>query len=293
MRKRSTGFASRAQRASGRSRSSLLRFYGSAQALDALPERAAVGRRQPIALHTCRSRARVGARAGAMLLGWLSLPIPCRRRHRRCAAAGDSTRRCAPPYAPSSPSSARATSSNGRAFADDSTGSRRGGFRRRLGPRPRHRRRRARLPQHRHDRVLAGGSCLLSPTSPALRRDCRARRNRRRIAAGDQRPRGISAAQSNHIGSPKASWSKPRAPGSPITARMALDRAARCSPCGSPLDPRCHGSNNLIRQGAALTENVDDVIRGLGHAAARRLITASLRYISRRSIRLYAYLRRS
>ena len=29
---------------------------------------------------------------------------------------------------------------------------------------------------------------------------------------------------------------------------------------GSPLDMRCHGSNHLLRQGAALVENIDDVL---------------------------------
>src|SRR3546814_6040162 len=29
---------------------------------------------------------------------------------------------------------------------------------------------------------------------------------------------------------------------------------------GSPLDPRCHGSNDLIRQGATLVERVEDIL---------------------------------
>jgi DNA processing protein len=29
---------------------------------------------------------------------------------------------------------------------------------------------------------------------------------------------------------------------------------------GSPLDPRCRGTNDLIRQGAVLTENVSDIL---------------------------------
>jgi DNA processing protein len=32
---------------------------------------------------------------------------------------------------------------------------------------------------------------------------------------------------------------------------------------GSPLDPRCRGSNDLIRQGAHLTEGADDVLANL------------------------------
>lgn len=52
--------------------------------------------------------------------------------------------------------------------------------------------------------------------------------------------------------------------GSLITARMALDQGREVMAVpGSPLDPRCHGTNNLIRQGAALVESVDDVLRAL------------------------------
>ncbi|MCW4591362.1 DNA-processing protein DprA [Gluconacetobacter entanii] len=52
--------------------------------------------------------------------------------------------------------------------------------------------------------------------------------------------------------------------GSLITARMALDydRIVFAVP-GSPLDPRCHGSNDLLRQGAVLTENERDILREL------------------------------
>jgi DNA processing protein len=51
-----------------------------------------------------------------------------------------------------------------------------------------------------------------------------------------------------------------RRSGSLITARLALDydREVFAVP-GSPLDPRCLGSNDLIRQGAHLTETAADV----------------------------------
>ncbi|MBP7064263.1 DNA-processing protein DprA [Ferrovibrio sp.] len=49
--------------------------------------------------------------------------------------------------------------------------------------------------------------------------------------------------------------------GSLITARFAAaqGREVMAVP-GSPLDPRCNGSNDLIRQGAALVERLDDVL---------------------------------
>jgi len=52
--------------------------------------------------------------------------------------------------------------------------------------------------------------------------------------------------------------------GSMITANLALDygRALFAVP-GSPLDPRARGTNKLIRDGAHLTENAEDVLRDL------------------------------
>jgi DNA processing protein len=59
--------------------------------------------------------------------------------------------------------------------------------------------------------------------------------------------------------------------GSLTTARMALDydRDLFAVP-GSPLDPRCRGANDLIRQGARLTETAADVLEGLRPPAVRR-----------------------
>jgi DNA processing protein len=56
--------------------------------------------------------------------------------------------------------------------------------------------------------------------------------------------------------------------GSLITARAAADqgRDVMAAP-GSPLDPRARGSNALIKQGATLIENADDVIAALGDGA--------------------------
>lgn len=52
--------------------------------------------------------------------------------------------------------------------------------------------------------------------------------------------------------------------GSLITARLAAEygRIVFAVP-GSPLDPRSHGTNNLIREGATLITSVEDVLEGL------------------------------
>jgi DNA processing protein len=52
--------------------------------------------------------------------------------------------------------------------------------------------------------------------------------------------------------------------GSLITARLALEsgREVFAVP-GSPLDARCQGTNDLIRQGAQLTESIDDILAHL------------------------------
>ena len=58
--------------------------------------------------------------------------------------------------------------------------------------------------------------------------------------------------------------------GSLITARFALEQGREVFAVpGSPLDPRCRGANDLIRQGAHLTESAEDVLAQLGAAAAR------------------------
>jgi len=49
--------------------------------------------------------------------------------------------------------------------------------------------------------------------------------------------------------------------GSLITARFALEQGREVFAVpGSPLDPRCRGTNDLIRRGATLTETADDVL---------------------------------
>ncbi len=53
--------------------------------------------------------------------------------------------------------------------------------------------------------------------------------------------------------------------GSLITARYALEQGREVFAVpGSPLDPRCRGSNDLLRHGATLTESAEDVLLQLG-----------------------------
>lgn len=57
--------------------------------------------------------------------------------------------------------------------------------------------------------------------------------------------------------------------GSLITARVALDEGREVFAVpGSPLDPRCRGSNDLLRHGAVLTESADDILEALGSRLA-------------------------
>jgi DNA processing protein len=59
--------------------------------------------------------------------------------------------------------------------------------------------------------------------------------------------------------------------GSLLTARLANEEGRELFAVpGSPLDPRCHGSNDLIRQGAHLTESAADVLANLPDHPARQ-----------------------
>ncbi|MGF9562218.1 DNA-processing protein DprA [Neorhizobium sp. JUb45] len=62
--------------------------------------------------------------------------------------------------------------------------------------------------------------------------------------------------------------------GSLITARMAADfgRLVFAVP-GSPLDPRCHGTNHLLKEGATITTGVEDVLAALAPLSQLDLFT--------------------
>jgi DNA processing protein len=65
--------------------------------------------------------------------------------------------------------------------------------------------------------------------------------------------------------------------GSLITARFALEQGREVfSVPGSPLDPRCNGTNDLIRNGATLVETADDVLRELAPHLASPLAEPKL-----------------
>lgn len=70
--------------------------------------------------------------------------------------------------------------------------------------------------------------------------------------------------------------------GSLITARLAQEagREVFAVP-GSPLDPRCRGSNDLIRQGAHLTETAQDVLDNLPDHPLREGLSRSPLFASR------------
>lgn len=58
--------------------------------------------------------------------------------------------------------------------------------------------------------------------------------------------------------------------GSLLTARLALEQGRELFAVpGSPLDPRARGANDLIRQGAHLTESADDVLANLPDSPRR------------------------
>ena len=97
---------------------------------------------------------------------------------------------------------------------------------------------------------LAVQGCILSESAPGRRAQAKDFPRRNRIISGLSRAVVVVEAELRS--------------GSLITARMANEQGREVLAVpGSPLDPRSKGTNDLIRQGAAICEGVDDVLRVL------------------------------
>ncbi|HEX3888539.1 MAG TPA: DNA-processing protein DprA [Phenylobacterium sp.] len=106
-------------------------------------------------------------------------------------------------------------------------------------------------PEHRklYDRIAEEG-CVVSESEPGRAAVARDFPRRNRIISGLSRAVVVVEAELRS--------------GSLITARLAGEQGREVLAVpGSPLDPRAKGANDLIRQGAALCEGADDVLRAL------------------------------
>ncbi len=108
------------------------------------------------------------------------------------------------------------------------------------------------------DRIAQEG-LLIAEQSPGAEPKARHFPHRNRIIAGLSRATVVVEA------APKS--------GSLITARLAGDygREVLAVP-GSPLDPRARGCNQLIREGAILVQNADEVIEAISHIDTRAAV---------------------
>lgn len=106
-------------------------------------------------------------------------------------------------------------------------------------------------PEHRdlYQRLVAQG-CVVAEHPPGRQAQARDFPRRNRIIAGLSRAVVVVEAELRS--------------GSLITARLAAEQGREVLAVpGSPLDPRARGTNDLIRQGAALCEGATDVFRAL------------------------------
>jgi len=98
-------------------------------------------------------------------------------------------------------------------------------------------------------RIVEAG-CVVSESEPGRAAVARDFPRRNRIIAGLSRAVVVVEAELRS--------------GSLITARLAAEQGREVLAVpGSPLDPRARGTNDLIRQGAALCEGADDVLRAI------------------------------
>jgi DNA processing protein len=99
-------------------------------------------------------------------------------------------------------------------------------------------------------RRLVDQGCVVSEHPPGRRATAKDFPRRNRIISGLSRAVVVVEAEIRS--------------GSLITARLAAEQGREVLAVpGSPLDPRARGTNDLIRQGAALCEGVEDVVRAL------------------------------
>lgn len=100
-----------------------------------------------------------------------------------------------------------------------------------------------------YDRLTVDG-CIISESAIGHRAQARDFPRRNRIISGLSRAVIVVEAELRS--------------GSLITARLAAEQGREVLAVpGSPLDPRCQGTNDLIRQGASLCEGMADIARAL------------------------------
>jgi DNA processing protein len=100
-----------------------------------------------------------------------------------------------------------------------------------------------------YERLIAEG-CVVSENEPGRTATARDFPRRNRIISGLSRAVVVVEAELRS--------------GSLITARLAAEQGREVLAVpGSPLDPRAKGTNDLIRQGAAICEGAEDVLRAL------------------------------
>jgi DNA processing protein len=98
--------------------------------------------------------------------------------------------------------------------------------------------------------AIAERGCIVSETEPRRRAQAKDFPRRNRLISGLSLAVVVVEAELKS--------------GSLITARLAAEQGREVLAVpGSPLDPRARGCNDLIRQGAAICESAEDVLRAL------------------------------